>query len=433
VIVASEVDPPLPVDAEARLVGFTELFATALADAEAQAALSASRVRLVAAAGATHRRIERDLPDAAAAFSLALELRAVRAAVPPEADELTAQLDGVAAEIDGVLDELRDIARGLRPAALADGGLRPALKTLARRSAVPVRLDVRVGGQSPGSTEVAACYVVAEALTNVAKHAHATVVDVEVDAGEGILPVRGPRRWARRRGRHPRLWSGRAQGPPVRAPSAGPRTVTPLAGAAISTSALAVAADGGWRRGPTTTRPRTLRLPVHPPPTPPRGVGRRVGVGGVSHGDEGSGHVGQPDDMIVHDEEPFNAEPPPAALAGRPRPRSRLRTASITDPLRISTRRAGGCASTAWWIGSWRCPWPSCSSGSRLAPRSSRSSAQATGVPKCWQDRRSAVQGHLDRCAGRFSHPGRRILVGFFRSAGRRVLRLAAAPKWRFP
>jgi GAF domain-containing protein len=192
VIVASEVDPPLPVDAEARLAGFTELIATALANAEAQAALTASRVRLVAAADAAHRRIERDLHDGAQQrlVSLALELRTVRAAVPPGADELTTHLDGVATELTGVLDELREIARGLHPAALADGGLRPALKTLARRSAVPVRLDVRVEGRFPEPTEVAAYYVVAEALTNVAKHAHATLVDVEVDAGEGVLHVR---------------------------------------------------------------------------------------------------------------------------------------------------------------------------------------------------------------------------------------------------
>ena len=135
----------LPPDTEARLAGFTELVATALANAEAQAALTASRARIVAAADATRRRIERDLHDGAQQrlVSLALHLRGtVQAAVPPGADELRAQLDEVAAELIGVLDELREIARGIHPAALADGGLRPALKTLARRSAVPVRLDV---------------------------------------------------------------------------------------------------------------------------------------------------------------------------------------------------------------------------------------------------------------------------------------------------
>jgi signal transduction histidine kinase len=99
------------------------------------------------------------------------------------------QLDGVAAGLDGVLEELREIARGLHPAILAERGLRPALQALARRSAVPVRLEVKVEERLPEQIEIAAYYVVAEALTNIAKHAHATVTDVEVAAGEGVLHV----------------------------------------------------------------------------------------------------------------------------------------------------------------------------------------------------------------------------------------------------
>jgi signal transduction histidine kinase len=70
---------------------------------------------------------------------------------------------------------------------LAERGLRPALKALARRSAIPVRLDVQVEGRLPEQIETAAYYVVCEALTNAAKHAHASVVDIEVAAGEGVL------------------------------------------------------------------------------------------------------------------------------------------------------------------------------------------------------------------------------------------------------
>jgi signal transduction histidine kinase len=183
---------PLPADTEARLAGFTELVATAIGNAEAQAALAASRARIVATADTTRRRFERDLHDGVQQrlVSLALNLRGpVRAAVPPEADKLTAQLDGIAAEIGGVLEELRELARGLHPAALADGGLRPALKTLARRSAVPVRLDVRLDRRLPEPVELAAYYAVAEALTNAAKHAQATAVDVDVQAGEDVLHV----------------------------------------------------------------------------------------------------------------------------------------------------------------------------------------------------------------------------------------------------
>jgi signal transduction histidine kinase len=183
----------LPADTEVRLTGFTELVATALANAEVQAALTASRARIVAAADTARRRIERDLHDGAQQrlVSVALQLRStVRAAVPREADELRAQLDGVAGELTGVLEELREIARGLHPAALAEGGLRAALKTLARRSAVPVRLDVRIAGRLPEPIELAAYYAVAEALTNTAKHASASVVDVQADSGEGVLHVR---------------------------------------------------------------------------------------------------------------------------------------------------------------------------------------------------------------------------------------------------
>jgi signal transduction histidine kinase len=184
---------PLPADTEARLAGFTELVATAIGNAEAQAALTASRARIVATADTTRRRFERDLHDGVQQrlVSLALHLGGpIRAEVPPEADRLTAELDGIAAEIGGVLDELRELARGLHPVALAEGGLRSALKTLARRSAVPVRLDIRLDRRLPEPVELAAYYAVAEALTNAAKHAQATVVDVDVQAGEDVLHVR---------------------------------------------------------------------------------------------------------------------------------------------------------------------------------------------------------------------------------------------------
>jgi signal transduction histidine kinase len=190
-VVAITGEGPLPVDTEARLAGFTELVATAIANAEARAALAASRARIVAAADTTRRRIERDLHDGAqqGLVSLVLQLRAAQAAIPPQAGELAQQLDGMASGLTGVLEELREIARGLHPAALAEGGLRPALKTLARRSAVPVRLDVDVDERLPEPIETATYYVVAEALTNTAKHASATVVDVQVAAGGGVLRV----------------------------------------------------------------------------------------------------------------------------------------------------------------------------------------------------------------------------------------------------
>jgi signal transduction histidine kinase len=182
---------PLLAGAEARLARFTELAATAIANAEARAALIASRARIVAAADAARRRIERDLHDAAQErlASLALRLRATQAAAPAGASELVQGLEIVIAEADGALEELREIARGLHPSVLADGGLRPALTALARRSAIPVRLDVRVEGRLPEPAELTAYYAVSETLTNTAKHAGASAAEVEVAVGEGVLRV----------------------------------------------------------------------------------------------------------------------------------------------------------------------------------------------------------------------------------------------------
>jgi signal transduction histidine kinase len=191
-IVASQQERPLPPDTEARLADFTALVGTAIANADAQTALAASRTRVVAAADAARRKVERDLHDGAQQrlVSLILNLRgAVRDAVPPGADGLAEQLDEVAVELQDVHRELRELARGLHPAALADGGLPPALRTLARRSAIPVRLEIEIGGRLPEPIELAAYYVVSETLTNVTKHADATVVRVTASADHEHLRV----------------------------------------------------------------------------------------------------------------------------------------------------------------------------------------------------------------------------------------------------
>jgi signal transduction histidine kinase len=176
---------------EQRLAEFTELVATAIANAESQAELSASRARIVATADETRRRIERDLHDGAQQHlvALALELRAAHARVPPELGELSAELEGVAGGLTEAMEDLREIARGIHPAILAEGGLGPALRAVARRSPVPVHLDVRVPGRLPEPLEVGAYYVVSEALTNAAKHARASGVSVDVAAVDGALRV----------------------------------------------------------------------------------------------------------------------------------------------------------------------------------------------------------------------------------------------------
>jgi signal transduction histidine kinase len=186
----STLERPLPADTEARLADFTELLATAIANAESRAALAASRARIVAAADDTRRRIERDLHDGTQQqlVSLILELRAAQDA-PPEVSELTAQLARTERALSGVLEDLREISRGIHPPILSRGGLERALKALARRSAVPVKLDLRAKRRLPEHLEVAAYYAVSEALTNAAKHAHASVVHVELDAQDAILQL----------------------------------------------------------------------------------------------------------------------------------------------------------------------------------------------------------------------------------------------------
>jgi len=172
-----------------------------MANTESRAALAASRARIVAASDEARRRIERDLHDGTQQqlVSLMLELRAVQAAVPPQLGELRGGLSRIAAGLAGVFDQVREISHGIHPAIHSKSGLQSALKALARRSAVPVELNLRVG-RLPGQVEVAAYYAVSEALANAAKHAHASVVHVELDTHDAIvlLAIRGrPRRATR--------------------------------------------------------------------------------------------------------------------------------------------------------------------------------------------------------------------------------------------
>jgi signal transduction histidine kinase len=109
--------------------------------------------------------------------------------VPAELDEHRAELSHVAEGLTDVLDGLREIALGIHPAILAEGGLGPALKTLANRSPIPVDIDLRIEGRLPESVEVAAYYVASEALTNAAKHARASIVQVTVDIRDRVLRV----------------------------------------------------------------------------------------------------------------------------------------------------------------------------------------------------------------------------------------------------
>ena len=181
---------PLPSDTEARLVDFAALVASALANVQAWSELEASRVRIISAADEARRRVERDLHDGAQQriVTVALKAATLAASDAAQAAGLDAAFKSLAADLNEVLEELRTIASGLNPAALSHGGLAPALKTLARRSPVPVELDVRLPGGVAQSVEIAAYYVVAESLTNTTKHAEASRIDVTV-------ALRGGRLW----------------------------------------------------------------------------------------------------------------------------------------------------------------------------------------------------------------------------------------------
>jgi signal transduction histidine kinase len=186
---SSKREAPFPPDTEAHIAEFTELVATAISNADSRAELTASRARVVAASDETRRRIERDLHDGTQQrlVSLGLELRSAEAMVPPELTELKTQLSDTTKGLASATEELQEISRGIHPPILSRGGLGPALKTLARRSPLPVELELRADRRLPAPVEAGAYYVVSEALTNAAKHADASMVFVDVEDEDSVV------------------------------------------------------------------------------------------------------------------------------------------------------------------------------------------------------------------------------------------------------
>jgi signal transduction histidine kinase len=180
-VIAASTSEPLPEDTEKRMLDFTDLLATAIANADSHAKLEASRARVLAAADATRRLIERDLHDGTQQrlVSLMLELRTIEATPPAEREDLTGVLSHTTHVLDKALEDLRGIARGLHPALLSRHGLEPAIKALARCSPIPVELNICTDRLAE-RFEVTAYHVVSEALTNAAKHADASVVHVDL-------------------------------------------------------------------------------------------------------------------------------------------------------------------------------------------------------------------------------------------------------------
>jgi signal transduction histidine kinase len=179
---ASSAEQPLPADTEARLASFTELVATAIANAESKSELAASRRRIVAASDQARRRIEQDLHDGMQQrlVSLSLALRAAEVNVPPDRDALRSELSGIAVGLADAVADLQELSRGIHPAILSQGGLGPALRTLARRSTIPVELEVSTQTRFPEPIEVAAYFVASEALANATKHAQASRIKVSL-------------------------------------------------------------------------------------------------------------------------------------------------------------------------------------------------------------------------------------------------------------
>ena len=192
ITVLSRKSEPLPPDTEARLAEFGRQAGVAVAKAKSRSDLAESRARIVRAGDEARRRFERDLHDGAQQrlVSLGLELRAAEATLPREFGDLRRVLSRLGKGLNEVVDDLRELSRGLHPAVLSEGGLAPALSSLARRSAVPVELRLELDAERfEEPVEVAAYYVVSEALTNTAKHAQASQVEVRATRRDSWLDV----------------------------------------------------------------------------------------------------------------------------------------------------------------------------------------------------------------------------------------------------
>jgi signal transduction histidine kinase len=181
----------LPADTEQRMSEFTDLVATAVASAQSRAELELLRARITTASDEVRRSIERDLHDGVQQRLVALVLR-LRTALDPtsEIETVRSEASSAANDMIGVITDLREISRGIHPSALRSGGLAPALDTLARRSSIPVDIDVRLEKRLPQRVEAAAYYVAAEMLTNAAKHANASSVWIQAEITGPALHLR---------------------------------------------------------------------------------------------------------------------------------------------------------------------------------------------------------------------------------------------------
>jgi signal transduction histidine kinase len=182
---------PFAAGSEVRLRSFADLAAQSVANALAQEEMRASRARIVRAADEARQRLERNLHDGAqqrlVAVSFSLRLAAAR--LPEKPDEAKSLLTAASDELTHAMNELRELARGIHPAILTEQGLGPALEVLGRRAPLPVTVSNDLPARLPAPVEAAAYYVVAESLTNVAKYAEASSVQVRVGRENGVARV----------------------------------------------------------------------------------------------------------------------------------------------------------------------------------------------------------------------------------------------------
>jgi signal transduction histidine kinase len=185
---ASMAAEPLAEGTELRLGEFTDLAATAVANAYSRHELAASRARIVTSSNRARERIERDLHDGVQQrlVSLALGVRRAEALAERDQLDLREQLSELRVGLVSAVDDLREVAHGIHPSILTEGGLRPALARLARRSPIPVELSVRGHDRVLDAVEVCIYYVVSEALTNALKHSQATTISIELELDDSM-------------------------------------------------------------------------------------------------------------------------------------------------------------------------------------------------------------------------------------------------------
>jgi signal transduction histidine kinase len=190
-LAATRSSEPVPARSERRLCDFADLVAQAIANADAYDKLAASRARIVEAGDAERRRLERNLHDGAQQrlVAVALQMRIADSVVDEDPEKAHQLVADAQAELSAALEELRELARGIHPAVLTDRGLEPALRALAERAPVVVEIEDVPDERLPPTVEVAAYYVVAEAITNAAKYASASRVTVNVTQTNGSAVV----------------------------------------------------------------------------------------------------------------------------------------------------------------------------------------------------------------------------------------------------